>query len=95
MGGGEPAAKKLKTDFAFGETALEETEGGSNGEEAEKDENTQDEEASIDGGASESVMSIDEMQAALAQAKANERSQEEMRALSESLGLPKDMNLPF
>ncbi|ETW14016.1 hypothetical protein ATO8_03961 [Roseivivax marinus] len=30
-----------------------------------------------------------------AQAKANERSQEEMRALSESLGLPKDMNLPF
>ncbi|SLN50349.1 Nucleoid-associated protein YbaB [Roseivivax jejudonensis] len=30
-----------------------------------------------------------------AQTKANERAQEEMRALSESLGLPKDMNLPF
>ncbi|SFD49662.1 YbaB/EbfC family nucleoid-associated protein [Roseivivax sediminis] len=30
-----------------------------------------------------------------AQTKANERAQEEMQALSESLGLPKDMNLPF
>ena len=30
-----------------------------------------------------------------AQTKANERAQEEMKNLSESLGLPKDMNLPF
>ena len=30
-----------------------------------------------------------------AQTRANERAQEEMKNLSESLGLPKDMNLPF
>lgn len=30
-----------------------------------------------------------------AQAKAQERSQEEMRKLTESMGLPADMNLPF
>ncbi|ETX30889.1 YbaB/EbfC family nucleoid-associated protein [Roseivivax isoporae] len=30
-----------------------------------------------------------------AQSRASDRSQEEMRKLTESLGLPKDMNLPF